>query len=122
MAYLELKYAIDQDFASNGLSMYSGANPPFQIDANFGLAGAVLSMLVVDLPLLSSDTAVQTIILGPAIPAAWAGGQVKGLRLRGGGYVNFSWDSQGLVVDAHLVGRAKAILLVNKDGKVLAKH
>jgi alpha-L-fucosidase 2 len=122
MAYLELKYAIDQNFASNGFSMYSGANPPFQIDANFGLAGAVLSMLVVDLPLLSSDTAVQTIILGPAIPAAWAGGQVKGLRLRGGGYVNFSWDSQGLVVDAHLVGRAKAILLVNKDGKVLAKH
>lgn len=90
MAYLELKYAINTNFANNGLSMYTALNPPFQTDANFGLVGAVLSMLVVDLPMLSSDTRVHTLILGPAIPATWAGGKVHGLRLRGGGYVDFS--------------------------------
>ena len=37
MAYLELKYAINTNFANNGLSMYTALNPPFQIDANFGL-------------------------------------------------------------------------------------
>src|SRR5688572_12899869 len=52
-AYFELRYAIDRNFAANGLSMYSALNPPFQIDANFGFGGAVLSMLVVDLPLPS---------------------------------------------------------------------
>ena len=29
--------------------MHSGKNPPFQIDANFGLGAAVLAMLVVDI-------------------------------------------------------------------------
>jgi hypothetical protein len=36
MAYGEFKYAIQKNFAGNGLSMYSARNAPFQIDANFG--------------------------------------------------------------------------------------
>ncbi|KAE8440284.1 hypothetical protein EG329_010769, partial [Mollisiaceae sp. DMI_Dod_QoI] len=36
MAYGELKYAIQRNFARNGLSMYSAHSPPFQIDANYG--------------------------------------------------------------------------------------
>ena len=56
LAYEELRYAIAQNFApGNGLSMYDGGNggapqPPFQIDANFGLVGNVVAMLVTDLP------------------------------------------------------------------------
>jgi alpha-L-fucosidase 2 len=122
MAYLELKYAINTNFANNGLSMYMALNPPFQIDANFGLVGTVLSMLVVDLPMLSSDTRVHTVVLGPAIPATWAGGKVHGLRLRGGGYVDFLWDGQGLVAGANLIGRTKPIIILNKNGNILAKQ
>jgi alpha-L-fucosidase 2 len=118
-AYLEFKLAIKSNFANNGLSMYTALKPPFQIDANFGLAGAVLSMLVVDIPML---TGVNSVILGPAIPTVWGRGQVRGLRLRGGGYVSFTWDSKGLVSSAQLVGRTKPVVIMNKDGKVLAKQ
>jgi alpha-L-fucosidase 2 len=102
LTYLELKYAINTNFANNRLSMYTALDPPCQIGANFGLAGAMLSMLIVDLPMLNSDTGVHTIVLVPAIPAAWAGGEAHALVLRGGGYVDFYWDSQGLVIGAIL--------------------
>lgn len=102
--------------------MYTASDPPFEIDANFGLAEAMLSILVVDLPMLSSDTGVHTVVLGPAIPTAWGGGRVHGLRLRGGGYVDFQWDSQGLTTAVNLVGLTKAVLILDKDGDVLAKQ
>jgi alpha-L-fucosidase 2 len=96
MAYGELRYAIEQNFVGNALSMYSGKAPPFQIDANFGLAGAVLSMLIVDIDELAVGNE-RSIVLGPAIPRAWGRGNVKGLRLRGGGIVDFGWDEKGIV-------------------------
>lgn len=40
-------------------------------------------MLVVDLP--DENGGSKTMVLGLAIPTAWGGGQVKGLRLRGVG-------------------------------------
>jgi alpha-L-fucosidase 2 len=117
-AYFELRYAIYENFALNGLSMYSGKSPPFQIDANFGLVGAVLSMLVVDLPSggLAEDSVV---VLGPAIPESWGSGSVKGLRLRGGGQVDFTWDAHGLVSSANTRQVAKGLRIVNKEGTVL---
>ncbi|KAK5125244.1 hypothetical protein LTR85_000920 [Meristemomyces frigidus] len=121
-AYYELRLTIQENWAPNALSMYSGKDEPFQIDANFGFPGAVLSMLVVDLPQLVGDTTVRTVVLGPAIPAAWANGSVKGLRLRGGGSVNFSWDTHGLVTEATLSGRQSALMVVNKDGRVIAQE
>jgi alpha-L-fucosidase 2 len=112
-AYFELKYAIEQNFANNGLSMYSGKSTPFQIDANFGLVGAVTSFLVVDLPGMAS------VVLGPAIPSSWGGGSVQGLRLRGGGSVDFSWDGEGVVDEATVRGRSEIVRIVNKEGTVL---
>jgi len=120
MSYTELKYAIDENFASNGLSMYSATNPPFQIDANFGLVGAILSMLIVDLPQLSSDSQTHHVVLGPSI--SWPAGEVQGLRLRGGGYVNFQWDATGLVTGADFTGRTQPIVALDKHGKVLARQ
>lgn len=119
-AYFELRYAIHENFAGNGLSMYSGKSPPFQIDANFGLVGAVLSMLVVDLP---NDNGAEhrTVVLGPAIPKSWGDGSVKGLRLRGGGKLDFEWDVDGLVLSAKLAVRANGLRIVNKKGTVLVE-
>ncbi|KAK3718715.1 hypothetical protein LTR37_004934 [Vermiconidia calcicola] len=120
-AYYELRLTIYENWAPNALSMYSGKELPFQIDANFGFPGAVLSMLVVDLPLLHEYEGIKTVVLGPAIPAAWGGGCVKGLRLRGGGSVDFSWDMSGVVTRATLYDRANGgVKLVNREGILLA--
>ncbi|KAF2658260.1 glycoside hydrolase family 95 protein [Lophiostoma macrostomum CBS 122681] len=115
-AYFELKYAIEQNFAGNGLSMYSGKQPPFQIDANFGLAGAMLSMLVVDVDEVSAGE-VRTVVLGPAIPQAWGHGSVRGLRVRGGAIVNFGWDGDGRVDWVEVAGDGEPVRFVQKEGR-----
>ncbi|KAK4069115.1 CAZyme family GH95 [Trichoderma harzianum] len=127
-AYKELKYTIDMNFAANGLSVYTtGSWPyevtlPFQIDANFGLSANALAMLYTDLPKKWGDKSIQKVILGPAIPKEWAGGSVKGGSLRGGGTVDFSWDDEGVVNRAVVHGRRLPLVVVNKNGKVLATH
>lgn len=110
-AYDELRLTISQNIVSNGLSMYSGKNEPFQIDANFGYVGAVLAMLVVDIEEM------EEVVLGPAIPKEWAGGSVKGLRVRGGGSVDFGWDGEGVVQWAKCTGTKRKV--INLDEKVL---
>lgn len=125
--YQYLKYTIDMNFAANGFSVYTTCcwpyelAGPFQIDANFGYTGAVLAMLVTDLPVPAGSDATPTVLLGPAIPTAWGGGSVRGLRLRGGGSVDFSWDDNGSVTKATLHSRSKAVSVVNLSGEVLAK-
>jgi alpha-L-fucosidase 2 len=114
------------NYADNGFSVYANTQwpweliLPFQIDANFAYTGAVLAMLITDLPVPAASSATQTVLLGPAIPAAWAGGSVSALRLRGGGSVDFSWDNNGLVTKVTLKDRSAPISIVNMDGKVLA--
>lgn len=116
-AHYELRLTIQENWAANVLSMYSGKEEPFQIDANLGFVGAVLAMLVVDLPSVVQGP--RTVVLGPAIPKAWANGGVKGLRLRGGGSVDFTWDGEGVVDKVSLKG-GKGLRVVDKHGKVLA--
>ena len=127
-AYTEFKYTIDMNFAPNALSVYATTDgwpytqiPPFQVDANFGIAGAALAMLSTDIAQWSGDNNVQKVVLGPAIPHEWAGGSVKGLKLRGGGSVDFAWTDDGTVHTATLRDRKLPITIVNKNGIVLAR-
>ncbi|KAI1323734.1 glycoside hydrolase family 95 protein [Xylariaceae sp. FL0255] len=126
MAYEELRYAIDTNFAGNGLSMYSADDPPFQIDANFGLAGNMLNMLVVDMPLPAGLPTSQSriVVLGPAIPSSWGGGSITGLNVRGGVTVDFEWNSDGIATSARPTSSGKAgrsIIFVDVTGKRLAE-
>ncbi|CCD42397.1 glycoside hydrolase family 95 protein [Botrytis cinerea T4] len=121
-AYAELRLTIQENIVGNALSMYSGKNEPFQIDANFGYGGAVLSMLVVDLPVgVDGAQGMRTVVLGPAIPGVWGEGSVQGLRVRGGGVVDFKWDGEGIVTSATWKTKgAESVKIVNIEGKVLA--
>lgn len=75
--------------------------------------------LSTDLPQVAGDSATHTVILGPAIPKEWAGGKANGLRLRGGGFVGFSWSADGGVNQVTVRDRSLPINIVDKNGKVL---
>jgi alpha-L-fucosidase 2 len=81
----------------------------------------VLSILVVDMPLAFGDDAIRTVILGSAIPVAWSGGKIKGLRLRGGGSVDFELDEQDVATHAQLYGRSTPVCHVDRNGKLLTE-
>ena len=86
----------DAPMGNSGGGLYDNlfdACPPFQIDGNFGAIAAVCEMLC-------RDEGKGEFTLLPACPKEWRTGSVRGLKLKGGKTVDFSWrDGQitGLV-------------------------
>lgn len=74
-------------------------HPPFQIDGNFGGCSGILACIArVWEPALYE----AGVTLLPACPQAWSRGTVKGLHVRDGWTVSFSW-AEGRVVDPVVV-------------------
>ena len=82
-------------------------HPPFQIDCNFGYAAAVNEML--------AQSHMGYIHLLPALPKAWADGQIKGIRVRGGFELDMAWKDGNLL-------RVEIRNLSSEDGKCTLRY
>lgn len=75
------------EMAMDGGGVYPNmltAHPPMQIDANFGYGAALLDMLI--------QATEREITLLPALPLEWVSGELRGLRLPGGGSIDLEWN------------------------------
>jgi alpha-L-fucosidase 2 len=66
------------------------AHPPFQIDGNFGATSGICEMLVQSH--LKAEDGSPLVHILPALPKSWPTGKVTGLKVRGGGTVDISWQ------------------------------
>lgn len=89
------------------------SHPPFQLDGNFGISGAMAEML------LQSHTG--EIHLLPGIPSSWAvKGSFKGLKARGGYTVDCSWENGKVTAyKVHAAEQTKVWVRVNEERKLI---
>lgn len=90
-------FTYHNDWRMMGLSSGWGGDPPFQIDANFGMTAAVFEMLVFSKPGL--------VKLLPALPTRWKTGKVSGVCCRGGITVDMTWDAGAGTIAATLTSK-----------------
>lgn len=100
----------------NTVSNLFTSHPPFQIDGNLGISGAIPEML------MQSHTGVIQLL--PALPEAWKKkGSFHGLKARGGYTVDCEW-TDGKVVRFRVVSKtgSKVNVRVNGETKLITSQ
>jgi alpha-L-fucosidase 2 len=92
MAWAILEKHFQSSVNSNLLASFPG-HTQYQIDGNLGQTAAIGEML---LQSQVEENGVRVIELLPALPKAWAGGEVSGLRARGGFEMGLKWERGAL--------------------------
>ncbi|MCX8156673.1 MAG: glycoside hydrolase family 95 protein [Verrucomicrobiae bacterium] len=109
------------------------AHPPFQIDGNFGGSAGIAEMLLqshVPAPGITGvhQMPVYELHLLPALPKAWAAGEVRGLRARGGFEISrMTWregrleqvEIRSLLGNPCVLRLAGAPQVTTRDGRTL---
>jgi alpha-L-fucosidase 2 len=86
------------------------AHPPFQIDGNFGGAAGILEMIV--------QSWGGEVRLLPALPATWATGEIRGVRVRGGMSIDLQWQAHK-IRKVELRGPANASIKLRHGAKMV---
>ncbi len=98
----------------NTLPNLLATHPPFQIDGNLGMTAAVCEMLVQSHERTPEGKTIVRLL--PALPSVWPDGEVRGLRIRGGGAVDLKWAG-GRLVSYKLHNADKDSLVILAGGK-----
>jgi|WetSurMetagenome_2_1015567.scaffolds.fasta_scaffold05097_3 alpha-L-fucosidase 2 len=106
-------YGINMSSAGGTYQNLFCGHPPFQIDGNFGGTSGITEMLLQS-HIKEGDQYVINIL--PALPDAWANGDVKGLRARGGFEVSINWKEKKMV-SCKIKSLAGSALKINYNGK-----
>ncbi len=85
-----------------------GSGAVFQIDGNLGAVSAITEMLV------QADE--DRILLLPALPGEWTGGEGKGFCLPGNGTISFAWEN-GQLIKCRIECEGKINTTLNYQGK-----
>ena len=93
--------------------------PPFQIDGNFGACAGIAEMLLQSHVKAGGESHQSEYLLDllPALPKAWATGNVKGLRARGGFEVDITWQD-GKVTACHIKSKTLGEVRVRLNGEM----
>ena len=84
-AHQIFRYLIEKNTRVN---LFSNCLGTPQVDGTFGACAGIAEMLL--------QSHAGEIHLLPALPAAWPGGRVRGLRSRGGFQLDFHWEDSKL--------------------------
>ncbi len=100
-AYGDLRALLTDSTFENLMDTHPSKGRPrgrvFQIDGNMGAAAGIAELLV--------QSHNGRIRLLPALPSAWPEGEVRGLRVRGGGEISLAW-SGGRLTSLTLLARS----------------
>jgi hypothetical protein len=94
--------------------MYSSTETPSQIGANLLFGGAVLSMLVADLPSAAGDTDhAENVVLSPAIPRSLGVSRLEGLKLSDDRVTDFEWNENVVVEMGKISGQLEGLTFIS---------
>jgi hypothetical protein len=125
-AYLILNNLIVPSSNTENVNMSEGgglyvnmfdAHPPFQIDGNFGATSGITEMILQSH--LRNDKSEYYLDILPALPKAFAKGEISGLVARGGFRVSVRWNKSKLLL-LTILSRNGNNLNVRYNGKTIS--